>query len=95
MRWILIVLVLLLIGLQSRLWFGPGSWEQIVALQRELEQQARLNDRLQERNKVLEDEVRDLKNGLESVEERARSELGLIKQGETFFLLIDEKSRAP
>jgi cell division protein FtsB len=95
MRWILTLLLLILIGLQSRLWFGQGSWEQIVALQRELEQQAVINERLSERNKVLENEVRDLKSGLDSVEERARSDLGLIKQGETFYLLIDDETSPP
>ncbi|ARN72751.1 cell division protein FtsB [Oceanicoccus sagamiensis] len=95
MRWILTLLVVILIGLQYRLWFGQGSWEQIVSLERELEQQHLVNQRLRDRNQVLENEVRDLKNGLESVEERARSELGLIKEGETFYLLIDKEKKRP
>ncbi|MFA7554081.1 MAG: cell division protein FtsB [Spongiibacteraceae bacterium] len=93
MRWILTVLLLILIGLQYRLWIGQGSWEQIVSLEREIEQQQAINERLKSRNKRLDNEVRDLKNGLESVEERARTELGLIKQGETFYLLIDKKKK--
>ena len=91
MRWIIILLIVFFIGLQYRLWFGEGSWEQIVFLQRQMEDQSLINQRLQDRNKVLENEVRDLKSGLDSVEERARSDLGLIKEGETFFLLIDEE----
>ncbi len=91
MRWILTLLIVIFIGLQYRLWFGQGSWEQIVSLERELEDQQLVNQRLRDRNEVLENEVRDLKNGLESVEERARSELGLIKEGETFYLLIDKE----
>ncbi|WP_339339595.1 cell division protein FtsB [uncultured Oceanicoccus sp.] len=91
MRWILMILVIILIGLQYRLWFGQGSWEQIVSLQRELDQQHLFNQRLRDRNQVVENEVRDLKSGLESVEERARTELGLIKDGETFYLLIDQE----
>ncbi|MCP3908670.1 MAG: cell division protein FtsB [Oceanicoccus sp.] len=91
MRWILILLIAILVSLQYRLWFGQGSWEQIVSLERELEQQQLVSQRLRDRNQVLENEVRDLKSGLESVEERARSELGLIKDGETFYLLIDEE----
>ena len=93
MRWILIFLLLVLAGLQYRLWFGVGSWEQIVYLQREIEQQKLVNQRLSDRNAILESEVRDLKNGMESVEERARSELGLIKEGETFYLLIEEEKQ--
>lgn len=85
----MILLLLVLAGLQYRLWFGDGSWEQIVYLQREIERQKSVNQGLSDRNKILENEVRDLKNGMGSIEERARSELGLIKDGETFYLLID------
>ena len=90
MRWIMILLLLVLAGLQYRLWFGSGSWEQIVYLQREIEQQKLVTQGLSDRNAILENEVRDLKNGMGSIEERARSELGLIKDGETFYLLVDE-----
>ncbi len=86
----MILLLLVLAGLQYRLWFGSGSWEQIVYLQREIEQQKLVNQGLSDRNAILENEVRDLKNGMGSIEERARSELGLIKDGETFYLLVDE-----
>ena len=93
MRWILIILIVLFCGLQYRLWVGDGSWEQIVSLEREMEAQETVNDRLRDRNQVLEHEVRDLKSGLDSVEERARSELGLIKAGETFYLIEEDKNR--
>ena len=86
----MILLLLVLAGLQYRLWFGSGSWEQIVYLQREIEQQKLVNQGLSDRNAILENEVRDLKNGMGSIEERARSELGLIKDGETFYLFVDE-----
>lgn len=59
------------------------------SLEGELEIQRQLNGQLEERNKLLEVEVYDLKNGLEAVEERARSELGMIAEGETFFMVID------
>lgn len=91
MRWILILLLFFLAGLQYRLWVGQGSWEQIVSLERDIEQRTLINERLRDRNKVLEHEVRDLKNGMDSVEERARSELGLIKKGETFYLIVDDE----
>ena len=58
-------------------------------LDSELEAQIQLNSQLEERNSLLEIEVHDLKNGLEAVEERARSELGMIAEGETFFMVID------
>lgn len=90
MRWILILLLMFFAGLQYRLWIGAGSWEQITQLERDIEKQTDINQNLRDRNRVLEHEVRDLKNGLESVEERARSELGLIKEGETFYLLFDQ-----
>ena len=90
MRWILILLLLFFAGLQYRLWFGQGSWEQITSLEREIEAQTLITERLRDRNKVLENEVRDLKVGLGSVEERARTELGLIKKGETFYLLVED-----
>jgi cell division protein FtsB len=90
MRWLTILLSCFLLGLQVRLWLGAGSWEQIVALERDLEQQRTHNERLAERNNLLALEIHSLKFGLEAVEERARSELGLIKQGETFYLIVDE-----
>lgn len=87
MRWTLIVLMVCLLGLQYRLWIGPGSWEEITSLQREIAEQRATNERLNHRNHILEVEIQDLKGGLGSVEARARSELGFIKQGETFFIL--------
>ena len=91
MRWILFFLLCCLLGLQLRLWFGQGSWEQIISLQREIEQQELGNQRLRDRNQILENEVRELKNGLDSVEERARSDLGYIKKGETFYLIVEDE----
>lgn len=86
-------LVLLVLMLQARLWFGEASITHIWRLQDEIEEQAFENDRLKDRNQVLEAEVIDLKSGLESIEERARSELGMIKKGETFYLLVDDKKK--
>ncbi len=91
MRWILILLLVIFVGLQYRLWIGQGSWEQIVSIERDIEQRDLINERLRDRNRVLENEVHDLKSDMESVEERARSELGLIKKDETFYLLVDEE----
>jgi cell division protein FtsB len=91
MRWILILLLIMLAGLQYRLWIGQGSWADVAALERDLVEQKSLNKRLNERNEVLEKEIRDLKTGLSGVEERARSELGLIKKDETFYLIVEDK----
>jgi cell division protein FtsB len=84
------LLLALFVGLQYRLWVGEGSFADIVRLQREIEQQQVENQRLQERNRVLAFEVKELKSGLDSVEERARSEMGMIRRGETFFMVVDD-----
>ena len=83
-----VVLVLVLFALQYRLWVGEGSLGEVSALKAQLAtQQAELRD-LQERNAMLQAEVDDLKEGLAAIEARARSELGLIREGETYFQLL-------
>lgn len=82
------LLGLLLLGLQYRIWFGSGSLAEITRLQRGIDQQQSLNGAMQERNRKLEVEVRELQQGTEGFEEKAREEMGMIKQGETFFLYI-------
>ena len=93
MRWLLTLLIFLFLGLQYRLWIGEGSWAQIVSLEKKLEQQQVVTEGLEERNAALEQEVYSLKNGTEAIEERARAELGMIKAGETFYLLIDSSNK--
>ena len=93
MRWLVFLLVSLLLGLQYRLWFGAGSWADIVSLERLLAEQLVVNQALKARNDELEQEVYGLKNGVESIEARARSELGLIKEGETFYLFINDSKK--
>ncbi len=92
MRFIAIGLLLLLLGLQARLWHGAGS----VAELRQLREQANLqqaeNDELQLRNNEVRNDVHDLRVGLDAVEERARNELGLIKSGETFYRIVAKTS---
>lgn len=89
MRWLLAVLVVLLLLLQLRLWFGDGSVVEVWRLRRQVQAQHEENIRLRERNEALAAEVQDLKTGLEAVEERARAELGMIKEGETFYQSVD------
>lgn len=94
LRWVLLGLLLLLLGwLQYRLWFGIGSAGEVAALEAQVEHQRRENGGLQERNTALAAEVRDLKEGVAAVEERARSELGMIKPGEVFYRVVEDPSQ--
>lgn len=81
-------LVLLFVVLQYRLWVGDGSLAEAQRLRESIALQQGENGQLRERNAALEAEVRDLKQGLVAVEERARAELGMIKEGEVFFQII-------
>ena len=92
-NWLLILLLVVLLGLQFRLWVGPGSWEEITRLERQIAEQEQANSELRERNERLSREVQSLKTDLATVEERARQELGLIREGETFFLIVDEDEK--
>jgi len=93
LRWLVLILLALFALLQYRLWFGDGSWPRAEAAKAAFEMQETENARLEQRNAALEAEVLDLKTGLDAIEERARSDLGLIKQGETYFQIIDESSK--
>ena len=75
--------------LQYQLWLGDNSVRELNMLEVELDAQRAVNQQFERRNNILEIEVLDLKTGLEAVEERARSELGMIGEGETFYLIID------
>jgi len=90
MKLLLVILVVLLIALQFRLWTGEGSIAEISAYDEKIASQSAENQTLQQRNEALLQEVADLKTGLDSIEERARDELGMIKKGETFFLIVEE-----
>ena len=90
MRWLLIGLVCLLAVLQYRLWFAEGSLAEQHRLALLVEQQTRINEELAARNAVLEREVLELKSGNRGVEQRAREELGLIREGETYFHVLEK-----
>ncbi|TVP90827.1 MAG: cell division protein FtsB [Pseudomonadaceae bacterium] len=90
MKWLWIITVTLLLGLQYRLWVGEGSLGHVAQLKQQIQEQERENRRLAERNRTLTAEVVELKQGLETIEERARQELGLIKEGETLIQLSGE-----
>ncbi len=91
MNYIITILLVLLIVLQYDLWVGKGSIAEVRQLESALELQSVENQHLKERNDALKAEVLDLKNGLEAIEERVRTELGMIKEDETFFHVIEKK----
>lgn len=95
MRVLAVVLMLLLVALQYKLWLGEDGLREIWDLRKAIESQQAENKRLSDRNLGLAAEVADLKHGLEAVEERARSEMGMIKKGEVFYQLIDEQAGDP
>ena len=90
MRWIIAVLLFIILGLQYRIWIGEGSVEQMVQLQREIDKQKIENATLEERNRVLMAQIKELKEGTESIEAKARTDMGMIKEGETFYFITDD-----
>ena len=89
-KYLFIALILLLVALQARLWVGDGSIAHVVNLKREIARQTQENQDLRAHNARLAAEVNALKTDKSAVEERARQSMGLIKKGETFFMVIDE-----
>lgn len=95
LRYAALLLVILLIALQVKLWTGQGGMREVWALGDRVAAQVGENDDLKARNDALAADVADLKQGEEAVEERARSELGLIKPGETFYHVVDPAGAKP
>ncbi|MFT4714083.1 MAG: cell division protein FtsB [Candidatus Azotimanducaceae bacterium] len=89
-RVVIAVLLVILTGLQFRLWVGEGSFAHVSTLLAKEGRKVLENGVKVQRNKILRAEIIELKSGLESIEEKARSEFGLIKEGETFFLLVED-----
>ena len=94
MRLITAFLCIILMLLQYRLWFGKNSVPDYYDLKVELERQELANTKLKQRNKLLYADTDDLKSGTEAIEERARNELGMIKEGETFFRVIPKNKNS-
>jgi cell division protein FtsB len=86
-RLLAIAFVALIAALQYPMWLGKGGWLQVREFDRQIVAQRAVNAGLKQRNDALDAEVRDLKSGYEAIEERARSELGMIRQDEVFFQL--------
>jgi cell division protein FtsB len=93
MKWLLGVLIILLVVLQYRLWIGEGSLAHAHRLENEVKLQKAENERMQERNRIMDVEVEELKSGLDTIEERARNDIGLIKKDETFFMITDDNQQ--
>lgn len=89
MKPFVIVLTLTLLALQYKLWFGEGSVMTVRELQQQLKQQQVANQKARHTNQQLDAQIADLKNGSEALEEKARYELGMVKQGETYYHIID------
>ncbi len=95
MKVLSLTLIALMVLAQYPLWLGKGSWMRVWEVDGQIKSQRDKNAGLQTRNTVLEAEVRDLKQGTEAIEERARSELGMIKQDEIFFQLLQPGQSVP
>ncbi|HWI13472.1 MAG TPA: cell division protein FtsB [Burkholderiales bacterium] len=93
MRLLTVTLVALIALIQYPLWLGKGSWFRVWEIDQQIRTQKEVNGRLQVRNAALDAEVRDLKQGSEAIEERARNELGMIRQDEIFFQVLEPGAR--
>ncbi len=87
---VIALLALVFVGLQARLWFGEGSLRHVATLEKEVAALKQSNAKLSERNRLMAADVKDLKQGTEAVEEIARKDLGMIRDGETFFLILEQ-----
>ena len=90
MRLLTLILVALIALLQYSLWLGKGSWLRVWEVDQQVNKQKQVNQALQARNASLDAEVRDLKQGSDAIEERARNELGMVKRDEVFFQVVEE-----
>ena len=95
MRILAVIFFLMILALQYPIWLGKGGWLQVRELDRQLDAQRQANAELKVRNAALDADVRDLKTGFEAIEERARSELGMIRQDEVFFQLPPDAAISP
>ncbi len=89
MRIVTLILIVLLLLLQYPLWLGHGGWRRVWDLHRQVAAQKLINAETAARNATLDAEVRDLKQGTEAIEERARNDLGMVKKNEVFYQILD------
>ncbi len=90
MRWLLVALLCILLYLQYRLWIAEGSLAEQQRLELQVVEQTAINTELRERNAILEREVLELQSGNGGVEQRAREQLGLVREGETFYQVVEQ-----
>ena len=95
MKYLAAALLVLLVLLQYRLWFGDAGVREVNRLQAEIEHQRAENDLLRERNRTLAAEVQDLKKGTTAIEERARTDLGMVGESETFYQVVTPRGTQP
>lgn len=88
-----VFLISMIILAQYPLWFGKGGWLGVIEMHKQIEALQKTNQKLQNRNMVLEAEVDDLKDGLDAIEELARSELGMIRKNERFFHIVEYENQ--
>lgn len=93
MKTVALILVILIAFVQYSLWYGKGGWLEIFDLEKQLQDQHRLNQKLQNQNTILEAEIIDLKQGFDAIEELARNELGMIRKDEVFFKFNNQQRR--
>ena len=91
--WPYILLIILVALLQVKFFFGQGNWRQVEALRAQVLAQKNENEVLLNRNRALAAEVKDLKSGVDAIEERARNEMGMIKSGETVYRVVDKEKK--
>ena len=94
MRIVTLILIVLLLLLQYPLWLGRGGWLRVWDLHRQVEAQQQVNAQTAARNATLDAEVRDLKQGAEAIEERARNDLGMVRKDEVFYQILDDAAAA-
>ena len=92
MKFVAAGLLTLLVLLQYRLWFGDGSVREVAQLQTQISAQEEQNTKLRERNRTLAAEVQDLKKGTTAIEERARTDLGMVGKSETFYQVVSPEN---
>ncbi len=94
LRWVILVLLILCLALQIKLWSGQGGRADAQRLQARVQEQKSENARLKLRNDALAADIEDLKTGSDAIEEKARGELGMIKPGETFYQVVEEDAQS-
>lgn len=93
MKILAVVLIALVALAQYPLWYGKGGWLEVMQMKQQVALLQESNEVLQQKNNILEAEVNNLKEGLDAIEELARSELGMIRQDELFFRVMTQETR--